>query len=55
MAEVFRGKLVSKKDDAGSIGVLNISNIGEYEIDFDGIDHISEKSEMRLKNRSGVM
>ena len=49
VAEVFRGKLVSKKDDAGSIGVLNISNIGDYEIDFDGIDHISE-SERKISN-----
>lgn len=49
VAEVFRGKLVSKKDDAGSIGVLNISNIGEYEIDFDGIDHISEP-ERKISN-----
>lgn len=49
VAEVFRGKLISKKDDAGPVGVLNISNIGDYEINFDGIDHISE-SERKISN-----
>lgn len=43
VAQVFRGKSVSKKDPAGSIGVVNISNIGEYEVDYDGLDHLEEE------------
>lgn len=42
-AEVFRGKSVTKKDPAGNIGVVNISNIGEYEIDYAGLDHLQEE------------
>ncbi|MFR7973480.1 MAG: restriction endonuclease subunit S [Lacrimispora saccharolytica] len=49
VAEIFRGKLISKKDKSGSIGVLNISNIGDYEISFEGIDHI-EESERKIGN-----
>lgn len=49
VAEIFRGKLISKKDKSGSIGVLNISNVGDYEINFDGIDHI-EESERKIGN-----
>lgn len=40
VATVFRGKNVSRKDDTGNIGVVNIGNIGEYEIDYAGLDHV---------------
>ncbi len=43
VAQVFRGKAVNKKDPAGSIGVVNISNIGEYEIEYEGLDHLQEE------------
>lgn len=43
VAEVFRGKSVTKKDPTGNIGVVNISNIGEYEIDYDSLDHLAEE------------
>lgn len=43
VAQVFRGKSVSKKDPAGNISVVNISNIGDYEIDYDGLDHLQEE------------
>lgn len=43
VAEVFRGKSVSKKDQSGGIGVVNISNIGEYELDYDNLDHLEEE------------
>lgn len=49
VAQVFRGKAVTKKDPSGNIGVVNISNIGEYEIDYDGLDHIKE-SERKVTN-----
>lgn len=49
VAEVFRGKAVSKKDPAGSIGVVNISNIGEYELDYEGLDHLEEE-ERKVSN-----
>lgn len=43
VAQVFRGKAVSRKDPAGNISVVNISNIGDYEIDYDGLDHLQEE------------
>jgi type I restriction enzyme M protein len=43
VAEVFRGKSVTKKDMTGAIGVVNISNIGEYDIDYDRLDHLNEE------------
>ena len=49
MAEVFRGKSVTRKDPAGNIGVVNISNIGEYEIDYAGLDHLQEE-ERKVSN-----
>lgn len=49
VAEVFRGKSVSKKDPTGSIGVVNISNIGDYDIDYDGLDHFDEE-ERKITN-----
>ena len=49
VAEIFRGKSVSKKDPTGSIGVVNISNIGDYDIDYDGLDHFDEE-ERKITN-----
>jgi restriction endonuclease S subunit len=49
IAEIFRGKSVTKKDPTGNIGVVNISNIGEYDIDYDGLDHLDEE-ERRVMN-----
>lgn len=49
VAEVFRGKAVTKKDPAGDIGVVNISNIGEYEIDYSGLEHLQEE-ERKVSN-----
>lgn len=43
VASIFRGKAVNKKDPNGSIGVVNISNIGEYEIDYTGLDYLDEE------------
>ncbi|MEK4272537.1 restriction endonuclease subunit S [Paenibacillus sp. FSL R7-0026] len=43
VAEVFRGKAISKKDANGSIGVVNISNLNDYDIDYEGLDHIEEE------------
>ncbi|OES45369.1 restriction endonuclease subunit S [Domibacillus iocasae] len=49
VAEIFRGKSVSKKDPNGSIGVVNISNIREYDIDYDSLDHFDEE-ERKITN-----
>lgn len=49
IAQVFRGKAVSKKDPAGNIGVVNISNIGDYEIDYESLDHLQEE-ERKVSN-----
>ncbi|MCU5504076.1 restriction endonuclease subunit S [Bacillus cereus] len=49
VAEIFRGKSVSKKDPTGSIGVVNISNIGDYDIDYAGLDHFDEE-ERKITN-----
>lgn len=43
VAQVFRGKSVTTKDPNGSIGVVTISSIGEYELDYDGLDHLEEE------------
>jgi len=43
VAEIFRGKSVTKKDLTGAIGVVNISNIGDYDIDYENIDHLEEE------------
>jgi len=43
VAEIFRGKSVSRKDTNGSIGVVNISNIGQYEISYDDLDKLDEE------------
>jgi hypothetical protein len=43
IAEVFRGKTINKKDLNGSIGVVNISNLKDFEIDYDGLDHVEEE------------
>lgn len=43
VAQVFRGKAVNKKDLTGSIGIVNISNICDYEIDYEGLDHLQEE------------
>ncbi|MGI6122014.1 MAG: restriction endonuclease subunit S [Saccharofermentanales bacterium] len=43
VAQVFRGKAVNKKDPAGNIGVVNISNIGDYEIDYENLDYLQEE------------
>ena len=49
VASIFRGKAVNRKDPNGSIGVVNISNIGEYEIDYVGLDHLEEE-ERKITN-----
>lgn len=43
VASIFRGKAITKKDANGSIGVVNISNIGDYEIDYSSMEHIEEE------------
>ncbi len=43
VAEVFRGKNVSKKDPNGRIGIINISNVGNYEVDYSNLDHFDEE------------
>lgn len=49
IAEIFRGKTVTKKDPTGNIGVVNISNIGEYDIGYDGLEHLDEE-ERKITN-----
>lgn len=49
VAQVFRGKSVSNKVENGPIGVINISNIGEYEIDYENLDAIAE-DERKVSN-----
>ncbi len=43
VAEIFRGKSITKKDLTGAIGVVNISNIGDYDIDYENMDHLDEE------------
>ena len=49
VAQVFRGKNVSRKKSTGNVGVINISQIGEYNIDYDGLEYIDE-TERKLTN-----
>lgn len=49
VATIFRGKAVNKKDPTGNIAVVNISNIGEYEIDYTDLDHLDEE-ERKVSN-----
>ena len=49
VAEIFRGKSVSKKDANGAIGVVNITNIGQYEINYDALDKLDEE-ERKVQN-----
>ena len=41
VAEIFRGRAIKDKDPQGNIGVVNISNMGDYDIDYSGMDRIS--------------
>ena len=50
VAQVFRGKAVNKKDPAGNIGVVNISNIGDYDIDYECLDHLQEEERKVANN-----
>lgn len=43
VATVFRGKNVPRKDSTGRIGVVNISNLREYSIIYDELDHLEEE------------
>ena len=43
VATVFRGKNVPRKDPTGRFGVVNISNLREFSIDYDGLDHLDEE------------
>lgn len=43
VAEVFRGKAITKKDPSGNISIVNISNIGDYEIDYARLEHLQEE------------
>jgi type I restriction enzyme M protein len=49
VAEIFRGKSISRKDLNGSIGVVNISDIGQYEINYDGLDKLEEDERKVIK------
>lgn len=49
VAEVFRGRTVSRKDPNGNIAVVTISNLREYDIDYGGMEH-TEESERKVAN-----
>lgn len=49
VAEIFRGKAITEKNPTGSIGVINISNILDYDIDYNSLDHLDEQ-ERRVAN-----
>ena len=41
VATSFRGKVVNVKDETGAIGIVNIANIKEYDIDYNSLDHLN--------------
>jgi hypothetical protein len=42
VSEIFRGKSVNVRDSRGSVGYINISNIGDYDIDYENLDFVNE-------------
>lgn len=49
VAEIFRGKAINSKDPSGRIGVVNITNIRQYDIDYDSLEHI-DLEERKITN-----
>lgn len=49
VAEIFRGKAITEKNPTGIIGVVNISNILEYDIDYNNLEYLDEQ-ERRVAN-----
>lgn len=49
VAEIFRGRAITKKASFGNIRVVNISNIGDYEIDYAGLEFLQEE-ERKVSN-----
>lgn len=43
IATVFRGKAVNQKTDGGTIAVINISNLNESGIDYNGLEMLDEE------------
>lgn len=43
VAEIFRGRAITKKASFGNIRVVNISNIGNYEIDYADLEYLQEE------------
>lgn len=41
VAQVFRGKNNSRKSDTGNVGVINISQLRDYDIDYGGLEYIN--------------
>lgn len=42
LATIFRGKYIVSKEKDGNVRVVNISNVGEHEIDYLGLGYIEE-------------
>ena len=49
VAEIFRGKAITEKNPTGPIGIINISNILEYDVDYNNLEHLDEQ-ERRVAN-----
>lgn len=43
VAEIFRGKAITEKNPTGPIGIINISNILEYDVDYNNLEHLDEQ------------
>ena len=49
VATSFRGKVINSKDETGAIGVVNIANIKEFDIDYNSLDHL-DTDERKISN-----
>ncbi len=49
VAHSFRGKVVNSKDETGTVGVVNITNIKEFDIDYNSLDHL-DTDERKILN-----
>lgn len=45
MAEILRGKAVNEKNPNGSFGMVNISNILNYSIDYNSLEHFNDQED----------
>jgi len=49
VATSFRGKVVNSKEETGAVGIINIANITEFDVDYNSLDHL-DTDERKILN-----